>query len=445
MKRLYFIIVLSSLLHTLSLSTAEYNFLAVMSANNNLYRYALQDIKEMQRVGTNENINIFVQIDNFGKKEVSWYRIEKGRSVLLAVKKIPPESLSGTPENLFAFAKEIVTNYPAKRLVIDVWNHGSGVKDPHIWSKYLPYDREECFYFNPETKLYEINRSLFTTTPFLGVAFNDIGHVYLDNQDLEKALKKISNELLGGKKIDIVAFDACHQGMIEIAYLLMDSADYTAFSEEIVPGAGWDYTKVLSPFLTRSLSPKDFAKHIVKAYDERYNHIFADLTHSAAELKYLDSLVKNVDKVSTTLLNLLQNDPEQKFFRLLSKIRRSPNLTTAFLDSDYIDLAHFYKSLRAKIQELKENSKYQELEALLTQGLNTLSTVIIKNATGPNVRHAGGLAIYYPTKTLHSSYLKTSFAKDTNWCNFLYAFIKQKRANVFGKIHETEIIAPETA
>ena len=39
------------------------------------------------------------------------------------------------PENLYDFAKWAITNYPAKHQALILWNHGSGIEDPHIWGK----------------------------------------------------------------------------------------------------------------------------------------------------------------------------------------------------------------------------------------------------------------------------------------------------------------------
>ena len=101
-----------------------------MAANNNLYRYALKNMKEMQEIGSTPNVNIFTQIDSFGKKEVTRYKIEKGRQVTLEILKIPPKSISGTTENLYDFVKSVVTKYPADYNALILWNHGSGAKDP---------------------------------------------------------------------------------------------------------------------------------------------------------------------------------------------------------------------------------------------------------------------------------------------------------------------------
>ena len=50
----------------------------------------------------------------------------------------------------------------------------------------------------------------------------------------------------GGKKYDIAGFDACLMGALETAQMLSDDADIMVASEEIEPGAGWDYKALLT-------------------------------------------------------------------------------------------------------------------------------------------------------------------------------------------------------
>ena len=132
----------------------KWNFIVYIASNNNLHRYVQQNIAQMQEIGSNKNINIVVQLDNFGKQEVTRLFIEKGKSRRLATLTKPPMSVSGTPSNLFDFVKSVVTKYPAEHTALILWNHGSGIKDPHIWGRTQPYLRDEAFIFNKKTQLY---------------------------------------------------------------------------------------------------------------------------------------------------------------------------------------------------------------------------------------------------------------------------------------------------
>lgn len=51
-----------------------------------------------------------------------------------------------------------------------------------------------------------------------------------------------SNLILAGKRFEIIGFDACLMGMLEVAAGLDDYANYLIASEELEPGEGWDYS-----------------------------------------------------------------------------------------------------------------------------------------------------------------------------------------------------------
>jgi hypothetical protein len=395
-------------------------------------------MRQMERIGSNKHINIAVQIDKFGKNEVTHYRVEKGKSVAVRTVTKPPESISGTPENLYHFVKETITHNPAKHNALILWNHGAGIKDPHIWSRNLPYRRDECFFLNQKTKLYEIRRDLFQEeffkelgNTYMGIAFNDTGRAYLTNNDLKETLEKINAELLGGKKLDILGMDACHMAMVEIGAQIKSSAIYMVGSQEIEPGRGWDYSQVLKKFKTGSMTPKDFAVQIVDAYGAQYNNSFADLTHSAVDLTNYEALEQNIDTTAKALLDLIKKPAGNKIYQLISQVRKGKATTTTFLDPDYIDLNHFYKSLRKRLDGYKPAKEQidlvEKLKTTLDQGQTILASTVIKNISGRSAKNACGLSIYFPVKSLHTSYLKTEFAKNTHWCPFLYIFLKKAR------------------
>lgn len=406
--------------------TKKWNFVNCICANNNLYRYGLQNIKEMEMTGSTPYINIFVQRDNYGKKEVVRYKIEKNQQRLLSLVTTPPESVTGTVENIYGFVRDILPHSPADHLALTIWGHGSGAKDPQLWMKNYAFDRDECFFYNQETKLFELKKDLFDSPFFRGIGFNDVGHVYITNPDLKNVLDRISSELLNGKKIDILGLDACHMSMIEICSQVKSAVNYLVGSEEIEPGTSWGYTTLFQPFLQNSLTPEDFAKQMVDSYDEKYNQSFADFTQSAIRLDMIPQLEKNIDMVATLLIKLLA---AKGFYNTLAGVRKSPSETITFLDHDYIDLSFFYKRFLLALQRTtfeKNIEQIGQLKQLLKEGEEAVSACVIKNATGRNVKNAGGLAIYFPTRNVHSSYAQTEFAKTTNWCNFLIAYLSYK-------------------
>jgi len=425
-KKNMLLLLLFFLSTTINAEVKDWNFMVYIASNNNLHSYAMPNIQQMQKIGSNKFINLTVQIDTFRKRETKRYFVDHGKSTLLSINNDIVGGTSGTGENLFNFVKSITTKYPAKHHALVLWNHGSGIKDPHIWGKLFSLQEDQLFFLNPETRMLELNTDLLR-----GIAFNETQRTYISNQELTHTLNRISKELLGGKKIDILGMDACHMAMIEIGSQIKSAANYMVGSQEVVPGSGWDYTLLLNPFLSKSLSPSDFAKQIVDAYSAKYNKYYADLTMSAADLKYQDALEKSVNDISAILLEFFKQESTAAITHILKSIRNEKTTTISFMDKDYIDLHYFYRNLLTRICNYYPISREREelaktLKETLIKGMSLISDAIIRNSTGRKVRQAGGLSIYFPVTNIHSSYLNTIFHKNTKWAEFLSEYFRLK-------------------
>ena len=119
----------------------DFNFMVYITSNNNLHPYSLKNITEMKQIGSNQNINILVQQDVYGKKECKRIFIEKNKENIIETISNTIEAVSGTSENLYSFAKWAITNYPARHHALILWDHGSGIIDPDIWKKYFNNDK----------------------------------------------------------------------------------------------------------------------------------------------------------------------------------------------------------------------------------------------------------------------------------------------------------------
>jgi len=419
-----------------------WNFMVYVAANNDLYRFAEKNILQMLKVGSNKDINILVQLDIFGEPEVTRFYIEKNNAVAIE-HSIP--GISGTPENLFDFARWGIENYPAEHQALILWNHGSGIEDPHIWGKIYTHKPNGVYSLNQKTGRLELNKEVLQKEApkeeERGICFNENFETYLTNQELKATLDKISKELLNKKKIDIIGMDACNMGMIEVATQLKDCANFLVASEEVEPGTGWNYQKVLTPFKNFSqkwnpsdwshneLTPEQFAKQMVKAYRQEYDSILAEYTQSAINLSELKILEKNVNNIALILLEMLKENPGT--LNTLKKIRRNPSQTTTFGTTNYVDLLHFYKSLKSKLNKLENNTEnFKQLKILLEReldaGLLVSKDVIIENVAGYNYSEANGLSIYFPRRKIHDSYFKTIFATEIAWVDLLKKLTSSK-------------------
>lgn len=427
--------------------TKDWTFIVYIAADNDLRGFAARNIKQMAEVGSNNNINIAVQLDiriTGNKKITRRYYIEPNK--ILHVNSDDPLSQkmdSGDPRTLVSCCKWAIESYPAQNYALILWNHGTGIIDPEKGRIINP---SSLFAFNPTNNKLELDRTIsfldfindtynideldlskshLLDDPERGICWDDSTGNYLSNQKLDWALNEICTTMLGGKKLSILGFDACLMAMIEIADIAKKYAQLMVSSQEVELGAGLDYEKVLAPFRSGSLDPQTFAKHTVEAYHQVYSKITNDYTMSAMNLIDTDKLSQNINLVAGLLIECLKN---QKNNSVKNAVQVSKNklLCTHFDEPSYIDLHHFYSNLLANLKHFLLNNgdqTKQQLATALTEGQNLIKKFVIANRAGKNLSLAQGVSIYFPERRIHGSYKKTLFAAQNKWINFLTQYL----------------------
>lgn len=434
-----------------ALGPREWNFLVYMSNNNNLHRYGVANFRQMVQVGSNKNVHIALQMDSLGQKEISRFYIEQNNPLLSETQSNTTTSFSGTPANLCDFVRWGTNNYPSTKTCLVLWNHGAGIKDPSIWGRMIMRWRDDLFILNKATGMLELDRSMSKKEELKslaherGIAFNDAAEAYLTNDDLKRSLELVSRDCLAGRKIDVLAMDACHMAMVEIASQVKNSVSVMVASEEVEPGTGWNYVPALAGFANAGLTDKGLGQHLVQSYQQEYRSTLGDYTQSAVDLSYCNALESNISRLADAMGDLMDAG-SQAGFRMLREIRFSRAQTIEFFDNDYIDLGQLYKALFTRARDLLSGNKlaafgfnptqqkavetsWKAIGNAAIEGLGILQSMVIANAVGRNLKDAAGLSIYFPISSIHSSYRKTVFAMSTTWPRFLEKFIRMR----FGK------------
>lgn len=416
----------------------DWTFITYMAADNDLAPFARRNLKQQTDVGSNKYINIVTQLDTRipgNKKITKRYYVEKDK--LIITNQNDPNSQkmdSGLPATLIDCCKWAIENFPAHNYALVLWNHGTGAIG--IGPRRRSINTSPLFMFNPSNNLLELDRSI----PFIdfvqnaygvehkAICFDDSTGHYLSNEDLENALNIICSTFLHGKKFSIICFDACLMSMIEIANIIKNYAHYMTASEEVEPGTGYDYFKVLSPFLTNSLDQKNFAKHIIDSYQATYGPITNDFTQAALDLTGIANLEANIDKVANLLIEALKIQ-KNNIVKEALKLCRHRLYCTHFDEPSYIDLQHFYKNIQAHYKKFEFNNNEHgkrlrtELEAALSAGLILIKNIVIANTAGKNISQASGISIYFPEKRIHQSYTQSSFAQSNKWFTFIRYYL----------------------
>ena len=425
-----------------------------IAADNDLHPFAWKNIKQMEAIGSNENINIIVQLNTPGYlNPTKRYIIKHGKRLLVPAESgvLTQKLNSGSPHTLIDCAAWAMKHYPADNLIINLWDHGSGVYDPGTKLDYNLQDTKfvnpsHLFHLNPETNMLELDRTLgYFTNPDMiceqeqerrqngrGICFDETFKSYMTNQDLQFALSEIQNKVLGGKKIAVLWFDACLMGMLEIANFCKDHVEYLVASQEVEYASGSNYELVLKPFVNKALDPREFACHIVSSYEKAYQHITRDYTQSAVDLSCIQALEANVNLVAHQILSALKDQRNNSVVKLLQQSKSRP-LCACFEEPSYIDLRNFYINIQSNVNSIsltntaKESSIKFTLIKLLDQGINLINKAVIANKVGSNQQRACGISIYFPERGMFNSYPRCNFAKTNSWSSMLTQYLICKK------------------
>jgi len=375
-------------------NTAEWTVMIYLDADNNLESAGIDDINEMEMVGSTTDVNIVVQVDRIPYSVLAsnnqgyaddisngdwtdtrrYYITQDFDPVQInsQLKSNLGELNMGDYQTLVDFANWAMTNYPAQKYLLVIWNHGGGFRSPVYTTKDIAWD-----YTNGEDKI---------TMP-----------------ELEDALSAVSSQT--GKKIDIVGMDACLMAMTEVAYQIKDYAGIMVASEENEPGDGWPYDSILAQLVSNpSMSAEQLATDIVDKYIFSYSS--GNVTQSAIDLSYMDILAGQLSNLALAI--------KSDSFTSKSKYIVGAVNSQYYGDPDFIDLYDLCNQLLTYSNSL-------EVKNIASNIQQTLDDAILKSGyIGGKVSNSKGLSIYFPWYYGYSGYYNfTNFSRDTLWDEML--------------------------
>lgn len=101
-------------------------------------------------------------------------------------------------------------------------------------------------------------------------------------------------------KADVIGFDACLMGNLEVATALRDHFDYMVASEEVEPSHGWDYAMMVDAMGKQpTMSALELGKRIVDIYIESpANQRSKKRTLSVNDLRQVDGVISSLDALA---------------------------------------------------------------------------------------------------------------------------------------------------
>jgi len=372
---------------------AEWTVMVYLDSDNNLESAGIDDINEMEIVGSTTEVNIVVQVDRIPYSvlaannqgyadDISNGNWTNTRRYYITQDFDPVQINSqlegklgelnmGDPQTLVDFASWATINYPAKKYLLVIWNHGGGFRSSASTTKDIAWD-------------------------------DTSGGDKITMPELEYALSAISAQI--GGNIDVVGMDACFMAMTEVAYQIKDYADILVTSEESEPFNGWPYDTILGELAGNPLiSSEQFAADIVDKYI--FSYPYNNVTQSAIDLSYMDTLA---GQLSNLALAIMSDSSTTK-----SKYVLASTSSQYYGDWDFIDLFDFCNQLLAYSNSL-------EVKNIASSIQQTLNYAVIKSGySGGSVSGSKGLSIYFPYTAYHYYYNYTNFAQDTFWDEML--------------------------
>jgi hypothetical protein len=359
----------------------DWTILVYLDGDNDLEEYAFNDFNSMESIGSTSNVKIIVYVD-------FWYGADapfSGAHCYEITQDSNPNVISST---------ELTSGLPSEPNMGD----GQVLRDFIIFGQfYAPADHYSLV-------LWDHGAGAF------GLCIDDSSDDRLLMPELNQALNDPQVQHL-----DLVAFDACLMGQLEVAYEIRDTTDLVVFSEESVPLTGFPYEDILLnltsyPETTPKALASSMVYYYVTAYDVGgiyYDPMYNDMCLSAVETTYLSSIALALNQLTQ---NLVGSVSDADLYEVISLVRAD---SQSFAWADFIDLYSFASSLE---MEFAGTSWPHSLALNLYEAVDDAVYEEMHLAGLPDAHGLGAVFGTYGTYQL-------ALADDTEWDEFMDAFI----------------------
>ena len=372
-----------------------------MASDNNLEGAGIEDLNEMETVGSSKELNFIVQVDraegydtsNGDWKGAKRYRMEKDDDT--AVVNSPEledmgEINMGDPSTLTDFIIWAYDNYPAKHYFLDLWDHGGA---------------------------------------FWGICWDDSegNGDPISMTELKEALE-ISRKHMG-RGFDVIGFDACLMAQLAVLYQIKDYTDYSVASGFVEPGDGWPYETIFAGMAKDpGMSPEELGSEIVNDYLDSYTDKASDpddsysVTMALFDLGKIVELTQELNRYSMLLATKnIRHNLQVKGARSVTECYAYPPNPGPFKISTYtlFDIIDLIDKIDVQIVfDSEVNTAGRKVQELSRD-------MMIDTRSDPYHRNANGLSLYFPNgidAVYDPVYSGLDFAVESYWDEYLELF-----------------------
>jgi hypothetical protein len=325
------------------------------------------------------------------------------------------ETDSADPQVMRSFVEWCMAFYPADHYALIIWDHGDGI-------------------------------AIHNASASEGVTIKAIGPDQDGNRNQPGRFIDVDEigEALSDLEIDLIGFDACLMGGVEVAYELANVAPVFVASQEMIPADGWDYTRALESF-QYGASVWEVGVALVDAYADTYKdnstikRRIPVATCSAVLTDGLDELVARFGLLSellaASLVDPLVSDRVRNLvIRALSSARRfgdyGPGANPEHHYYDIRDLCHELASaasggsgLPTTLSEEIVDRAMRVSDWFADYWAYVYSREVAAGVTQDN--RCSGLSLYGASASdsagdpTWKNYVECRFARDTDWFEVL--------------------------
>ena len=333
-----------------------------MMADNNLEAPGIDNITELIGIGSTENVNIIVQVDwaEGLAKESPWrtddltgherWYIHAGHHEVLATLDEPGANTG----SLVSFLEWGMTQYPAEKYSVVIWNHGGG------W--------------------------------FFGEDLTPEGQFYMSLTEIEAGIQG-GLEAAGVEKIDLLIFYACLMASYETIIHLSPYADYLLASEEVTYGFKFEALQDLVNDPT--MGPVTLGQKFIDPYLDLWTEYEAKLTISLIDLAQSANLKSAVSAFGNLANSLIDSELVNL---AAARNQTAPfNLSNTCTAGTLVDLAHF-------VDNVHEITADTSLKTAAENVRTTIDSAVLGQSNGSLQPNANGIAIYFPEESCFNTH-----------------------------------------
>jgi hypothetical protein len=258
--------------------------------------------------------------------------------------------------------------------------------------------------------------------------------------------REVEHKLLG-QKLDILGFDSCVMGMLEVGYQFNSVAKTMISSEGSVPSAGWTYAKILGCLArNRGLDTRGVAELFVREFiqsQDSYTVGGVSVDMAAWDLGRFDELAGAFNDLAEALIDCFKN-PKSRIYRQMERaILHVHWKCQSYMYDQNVDLGDFCELLDREcgliVEELGDGKDTEILERVQKECRGVLKelrkAVILGGFSGGGYQYSNGVSVFFPWsreayEVSRKNYETLWFAKDVkrerlSWADFLKRYLNQ--------------------